>query len=978
MEQNTKGENDKKENNENQNKEKISNENKDIKKKEEEEEISKIRSSFALNYENNGKEIPKGDKDFINRKNTNIETVLDQKINKEIKKEGTISRVSTFLQSKEINLLENSLNISIVDPTQINKNENKKNEYLSVRDISSYDINEYEDIRKKVLNNLHYISAVLIQKQGLYNIYHVNKPVGPLLPLTTLIESAYGYKPENQNLMQEKYQRLKDYICNYRTIYGDGNCYYRAVMFRYIELLIIHKKSDFLKLLIIDIYKSFENEEVKKRLFFGKQAINPQLIVQVMIIIMELIENNEIIKAHQIFYKALLYSKHFDLSLILYFRFILYDYIKKNENKYYLENFPVLIGNLLPSIYEKDGVFDFNSFYTNYLLKQFVTAEKIIIYLTPFVLGINLDVILFDDNEDTILKHFQFVGKDLLKIKQPIYVIHKIGHYENVFNYQDNKDFNDIYSFYRNDMANRFIKLDPKLFDLYTKIKNLKINQINENQKNENNQLTLDQTKQKNQLYNNINNYKINNQNNNNNIKNANINNYINNIPKNNITDNENNTIPNNNIPKNNITNNENNTIPNNNINNKNNNMNENINDQNINKNNNITNIVTNNINNIDNNIEYRKNENINQLNNETMHNNYFDRKPKTHVIKLRGNQNIENYNIPNSERGKLNNIINDFQSHNNTQNQNNLHKNINNTYRNNYINELDYKYKGNIYNQYNQRINNNINYINLNNNELNNNYQTNKCVKCSSIFKEQNKTLRNICKKCIFQDILIQSKPYYVNYLQLMRSKINNTTLDDLNNSFINSIIININGHNFNIYQILEEYIFNTNQELNKLLQYLIKYLKNTTCLYCFNNIKNTNFMIPCGCNFCSREDLGYHFRCIITSKLTYNFKCFCAFEYKPKHILELCCFLNSNKIYDNNLHFINHLESIFRTICCKCGTNGDNNNKLYPISVNDNFPCNFIHLICTFCIDLSNSTKMTECIICNKKHQYIPLNIQ
>ena len=300
------------------------------------------------------------------------------------------------MQSEEINLLENSLNIRL-----LNENKNRKeSEYLAVRKFSSYKIEEYEEIKKKVKQDsktFDIIYSFLSKKSKDFNKIDINKAVGPLLPLSFLIENAYKYKGEYTNFMNQKYMRLKNYVCNYRTIFGDGNCYYRAVMFRYIELLIFNKKIDYLKFLIIDIYKSFEKEEVTKRSLFPE--INPLLFTKMMIIILEELEKNDIIKAHQAFY-ILLSSKFFDLSLVLYLRFILYDYIKNNEKKLYLEKFPVLIGNLLPSIYEKEGVFDFNSFYTNYLLKMFIPAEKIIIYLTPFVLGINLDVVLFDDNED--------------------------------------------------------------------------------------------------------------------------------------------------------------------------------------------------------------------------------------------------------------------------------------------------------------------------------------------------------------------------------------------------------------------------------------------------------------------------------------------------------------------------------------------------------------------------------------------------
>ena len=87
-------------------------------------------------------------------------------------------------------------------------------------------------------------------------------------------------------------------------------------MFRYIELLILNKKKDFIKLLILDMNKIYTNPETKLYLIFNNYKINYELIIQIMIIIYELVENNNIIQAHQVFYKAIICSKDFDFLLI--------------------------------------------------------------------------------------------------------------------------------------------------------------------------------------------------------------------------------------------------------------------------------------------------------------------------------------------------------------------------------------------------------------------------------------------------------------------------------------------------------------------------------------------------------------------------------------------------------------------------------------------------------------------------------------
>ena len=58
-----------------------------------------------------------------------------------------------------------------------------------------------------------------------------------------------------------------------RTIFGDGNCFFRAAMFRYIELLILYRRIDILKSITVDIYKSFSSKEIKKRLSIGNDVL---------------------------------------------------------------------------------------------------------------------------------------------------------------------------------------------------------------------------------------------------------------------------------------------------------------------------------------------------------------------------------------------------------------------------------------------------------------------------------------------------------------------------------------------------------------------------------------------------------------------------------------------------------------------------------------------------------------------------------
>ena len=449
--------------------------------------------------------------------------------------------------------------------------------------------------------------------------------------------------------------------------------------------------------------------------------------------------------------------------------------IVNNENKLYMDSFPVLIGNLLPLIYEKDGKFDYNSFYQNYLLKMFIPAEKIIIYLTPFVLGINLEIVLFDDNEKEIVKHFNYVGKSDLKISSTIFLINKKNHYELVFNYFDNKNFNLVYDLYRNDIKPKYIIEDSDLSNIYIKIKN--------NLKNKENLKDKENTKEK-----------------------------------------------------------------------------------------------------------------------EFINNNRLDLKE--------------------------NKILNN----------NNKEQNI---FFNNNINSKSNKETTKV-----ENINKNI------------------CIICSKYIYFPNKTIKNICQGCLFNEIFIQSKKFYKDYLNNMISKINQATPNDFNNLFLNKIIINIFDKTYNIKEITEEIEFINNKI--PFISNLISCLKHNICLYCHMDMNNSQFEIPCGCRFCSLNHLESFFKQLVGYKLQYNYKCICAYEYKPYQTLELCTFLKKNKIYENTDKYINHLKIIFQNFCCNCGLI---KNKIFSISINNSNL--LIHNLCVDCYKKNNNNTL-YCILCNKIHKY------
>lgn len=118
--------------------------------------------------------------------------------------------------------------------------------------------------------------------------------------------------------------------------------------------------------------------------------------------------------------------------MVLYFRYKLFEYIKINANKVYTKDFSVKIGNLLPAPYETEyGEFLWERFFDEYLLRLNVDAEKIVIYLTPFVLKIDLNIIIYEfDTDSSVLKR-DFPSN--LDNKPDITLLFRKTHYDLVY-----------------------------------------------------------------------------------------------------------------------------------------------------------------------------------------------------------------------------------------------------------------------------------------------------------------------------------------------------------------------------------------------------------------------------------------------------------------------------------------------------------------------------------------------------------------
>lgn len=351
-------------------------------------------------------------------------------------------------------------------------------------------------------NQLKHISQDLDQiKNGVSsNINSYN--ISPSSSIENLVEKTYSFDPRLKFQMAEEISYIKFLFNKWRPIGGDGNCFYRSVIFNYLENLIFDKNILCLQRLVIELVEKFDcsysntknlRNEIKDPLL----KINLRLIVTIFKIIIDILDKpgtNSINEALAILTKSFNFSKIFDMAMILYLRFILYEFILKNKDHYFSKDFPIKLGNLLPFQYEtEDGKFLYDKFFNEDLLKLYTYAEKIAIYITPFVIKMNLRVLFYDYGEDCNIQTKDF--SCFLKNKQTLNILYRKAHYDIIYSKSYEENYSDYIDHYKS-LIDRLCVVDEDLISFYmqNEVKNVDTTQSKifdkKNNKNKNSERT--------------------------------------------------------------------------------------------------------------------------------------------------------------------------------------------------------------------------------------------------------------------------------------------------------------------------------------------------------------------------------------------------------------------------------------------------------------------------------------------------------
>ena len=902
-------------------------------------------------------------------------------------------------------------------------------DYLEVVPIGEVDDETFKKITFSVGGDLKFAKEV-VEKMDLEG-----KIISKISDIDYLLMKSNSIKENNKKDIQNGLEKNNIFV--WREILPDNDSFFRCIMFSFLEELILSRNNRMFRIFIYEFNENIENSYFKKILSFYKidsYRVKLYLILIYCILFSE--ENSSIEIAHSFFIKVYNSEINFDPLLILNLKFLIYKYLKVNENKLYTQEYNMKIGNLLPNSYKKGEKFEFLKFYQNNLLQLKTIVAKISILIIPFVLRRDIFIYNFSGND---VNH-AWVHTDDKDNKNflPIRLIFFNDSYSIIYSknyFLQFKNIFDKFSYISNNISNNennknivFGNILDNIDDIdekQIKISNIPINELSQIMKKKNSNEINNNENQK-DINNNVDNKNINNQQN---MKlNGDVNNNI--CYQNNENNNNNFTINNNNLNNNNLNN-------------------------HMNLNNNKTNIPTNCLdNNINKNLNY-KNNNNNNINFKNIKLESMNNSRKNNNLKLNNfmNDNNNNYNLNNKKyinnnnatpgfNFNLNNNINNNININNTFNQNNNNFNNKNITINNNQNKIINNFIENNNKDFHMRINSNeiLNNINKNNNNLNlnkfntdigneNNYidkkksnelnynnQNNlKNVPKSSTFSKNNYCFPMFnpsqkcpgchnqgkngfyCENCTLDSLIKTTRNNYISFIKnnignLIKEKpIVNTTM------FLSSLIITFPNQMQKTFS--ETYYLLADMNKN-IYNSKLNVIKTSLCLGCFKYIKdevqfsqsdkgmtmkNTFlFKLPCGCIFCSINCLNLFLDHIPIKKMN-SFTCGCGEQYNCVKLKYLLYFAISHNLIGFKNEILRIMYENMKNKCCMCNAEvpmveGKKNNfNIFEIGddeIDQIFKINkFNHLVCNKCVKNRDITKKNVffCKMCSSQHSIL-----
>ena len=294
---------------------------------------------------------------------------------------------------------------------------NEEKDFLSTRKWDYLDNSKHQLIEEKynlIVENMDKRQLKILNEQiekcKLDKFYdnldplHPNKRIGPISSLDFLIENTYYSQENNIHEMFNDKKQLQKYAYKFRNILGDGDCFYRGLIFSFLENIILTNNIMLLKEISILFNEkiSKKNPKVKEKDFLKKEIDKKSydIVTQIFHTIIHYMEMDATSETYIILLKVFLYCSDFDFGIIYFTRYLLYEYISSNENKIYSKENQIELGCFLPEEFTRDkgekNEYFFEKYYRTQLMAPKPFAEKIVIYIAPFVFDCEINILMYE------------------------------------------------------------------------------------------------------------------------------------------------------------------------------------------------------------------------------------------------------------------------------------------------------------------------------------------------------------------------------------------------------------------------------------------------------------------------------------------------------------------------------------------------------------------------------------------------------
>ena len=315
------------------------------------------------------------------------------------------------------------------------------NEHLKnlEKKINDYDFNEFYEFYRPKLNN---------------------SKIGALCDLDCLVDSTYIFEINKKDKLYDLAE-MGLFIFNYRSIEGDGDCFYRSLIFSILENIILMNNIMQMKELLILFH---EKINLNNRLINEKEYlkvisyVNINEILEILYLLITKIEKNDLQTAYTMLLKVFIFNQDFDFAIIIFTRYLLYEYISANEDKIYSKEFLLEVGCLLPDNYIIDkgnkNEYYFENYFSEELMNPKTFAEKIIVYIAPYVFNINMNILDYcfgENGAKSVITEKKFNNEKKDNFQCQINLLYRKNHYDVYYKY----DFWDKYKEYLNILKNK-------------------------------------------------------------------------------------------------------------------------------------------------------------------------------------------------------------------------------------------------------------------------------------------------------------------------------------------------------------------------------------------------------------------------------------------------------------------------------------------------------------------------------------------